>query len=227
VPFVRGTTRLKTHGTENVPESGAFVMAPNHYSEIDPLVVAVAVWQLGRAPRFLAKSSLFKVPIIGPALKATGQIPVERGGMSRSAVPLEAAHNLVREQRAVIVYPEGSLTRDPEMWPMRGKTGAVRLALEQDIPLIPVAHWGIQGLMPRYSRKLKLFPRAKVDILFGEPVDLSEFRGKPLDPTVLAAATDKVMQSVTVLLEQLRGEAAPAERWNPKSQGQTETGRFD
>lgn len=226
IPFFTAATRLRVEGEEHVPATGAFVLSPNHYSEIDPLVVAVALWGTGREPRFLAKASLWKVPIVGPALKATGQIPVERGGSSRTAVPLEAAQQLVEDERSVIVYPEGSLTRDPDMWPMRGKVGAVRLALEQDIPLIPAAHWGTHGLMGRYSKRLKLIPRARITVRFGEPVDLSQFRGKPLDSATLTAATEVVMTRITALLEDMRGEAAPAERWDPKNRGQNETGRF-
>ncbi|BDI21827.1 1-acyl-sn-glycerol-3-phosphate acyltransferase [Herbiconiux sp. L3-i23] len=226
VPFIRATTKLRLRGVENVPETGAFVLSPNHFTNIDPVIIAVALWRIGRAPRFLAKASLFKVPVLGAALRVTGQIPVERSGVTRNAVPLDSAEALVREQKAVIIYPEGSLTRDPDVWPMRGKSGAVRVALEQGIDLIPVAHWGAQGLLPRYGKKLKLFPRTKIDILFGEPVDLSAYRGKPIDQALLTAATEVVMQSITGLLEQLRGEKAPAERWDPKSKGQTETGRF-
>jgi 1-acyl-sn-glycerol-3-phosphate acyltransferase len=227
VPFLRATTRITVVDEDKVPQSGAFVLAPNHYSEIDPVIMAYALWRLGRAPRFLTKASLFKVPVVGAALRATGQIPVERGGAARGSVPLEAAEKLVREGRGVIVYPEGSLTRDPDLWPMRGKSGAVRLALEHGIPLIPAAHWGTQNLLPRYGKKLKLVPRAHITVKFGDPVDLSRFRDKPFEASVLIEATDVVMAAVTSLLEELRGETAPIERWDPKKQGQTETGRFD
>jgi len=212
---------------EKVPMTGAFVLAPNHYSEIDPVVVAYALWRLGRAPRFLAKASLFKIPVVGAALRASGQIPVERGGSTRGRATLTAAQKLVDEGHSVIVYPEGSLTRDPDLWPMRGKSGAVRLALEHGIPVIPAAHWGTQHLMPRYGKKISLFPPARITVKFGDEVDLSRFRGVPLDSATLTAATDVVMAAVTRLLEDLRGESAPAERWDPKKQGQTETGRFD
>lgn len=226
VPFFRAATRLRVEGQEHIPTTGPFVLSPNHYSEIDPLVIAVALWGTGREPRFLAKASLWKVPVVGAALRATGQIPVERSGGSRTAVPLEAAEQLVSEERSVIVYPEGSLTRDPEMWPMRGKVGAVRLALEQDIPLIPAAHWGTHGLMGRYSKKLTVIPRARITVRFGQPVDLSAFRGKPVDSAVLTAATEVLMEAITDLLAELRQETAPAERWDPKNRGQSETGRF-
>jgi 1-acyl-sn-glycerol-3-phosphate acyltransferase len=225
VPILRLITRMRVIDAEKVPLTGPFVLAPNHYSEIDPVVMGYALWRVGRAPRFLAKASLFKVPVVGAVLRGTGQIPVERGG--RASSTMDAAQELVAKGRPVIVYPEGSLTRDPGMWPMRGKTGAVRLALEHGIPVIPAAHWGTQDLMARYGKKVSLFPPAKITVRFGDEVDLSAFRHRPLDANMLAQATEVVMDAITALLEQLRGEKAPLERWDPKKQGQTETGRFE
>ena len=226
VPLVRGSARLRLRDPEKVPQVGPFILTPNHHSNIDPLVIAVAVWQLGRAPRFLAKASLFRVPVLGALMRAVGQIPVERGGLQRAAIPLEAAKRVVSEGHCVIVYPEGSLTRDPHLWPMRGKTGAARLALELDIPVIPVAHWGTQDLMPIYTNKLHLLPRATIDVLFGDPVDLSPWTGRATDPVALVQATERIMDAITDLAERLRGQAAPSERWNPAQHGQAETGRF-
>src|SRR4029079_4757093 len=92
----------------------------------------------GRPPRFMAKESLFKVPVLGWILRITGMVPVARSSSAASArLTLETSEALVRHGRGVIVYPEGSLTRDPQMWPMRGKTGAVRLALAGAQPRLP------------------------------------------------------------------------------------------
>jgi 1-acyl-sn-glycerol-3-phosphate acyltransferase len=202
------------------------VLAPNHYSEIDPVVMGVAVWKLGRAPRFLAKASLFKNPVLGWLLRTSGQIPVERAG-SQSHAALRAAEELVEKGRMVIVYPEGSLTRDPDLWPMRGKTGAVRIALERGIPVVPAAHWGTQAILPRYGKKLSLFPRKTVDVIIGEPLDLSKYRDRGLDQATLLAATGELMDAIAALLAELRGEEAPAQRWDPTQHGQKETGRLD
>jgi len=220
-------TKLKIRGSENVPAEGAFVLTPNHFSEIDPLVIGIAMWKVGRMPRYLAKASVFKVPIIGWLLRRSGQIPVERSGSGRGADPIKAARAIAANGRAVVVYPEGTLTRDPNLWPMRGKSGAVRIALQENLPIIPVAHWGTQKLMPRYARRISLFPRKKIDILFGEPVDLSAFAGRTLDSSVYAEATDSVMNAITALLEELRAESAPASRWDPAEHDQKETGRFE
>nr|WP_243848618.1 lysophospholipid acyltransferase family protein [Lysinibacter cavernae] len=211
---------------EKLPATGAFILSPNHYSEIDPVVMGAAVWHLGRAPRFMAKASLFKVPVLGWLMRKSGQIPVERAGGTASVAPIKAAKELVEHGRGVIIYPEGSLTRDPDLWPMRGKSGAVRLALQGDIPLIPSAHWGTQELMPRYGKKIHPFPRKKISVIIGDPVDLSEFKGRPLDQKTLNEATDKLMAAISVLLGKLRDEQPPAERWDPTRNNQTETGKF-
>jgi 1-acyl-sn-glycerol-3-phosphate acyltransferase len=140
---------------------------------------------------------------------------------------LRAAEALVENGGVIIIYPEGSLTRDPDMWPMRGKTGAARMALEHDIPVIPIAHWGTQDVMARYSKKISFFPRKTITVKVGDPVDLSGFRGRSLDLATLNEATSVIMTSITALLEDLRGEQAPAVRWNPAQHDQKETGRFE
>ncbi|WP_448005049.1 lysophospholipid acyltransferase family protein [Agromyces bauzanensis] len=226
LPVMNLAIRFRFHHAERMPQSGAFVLAPNHYSEIDPVVIGVASWKLGRAPRFLAKASLFKNPVLAWFLRTSGQIPVERAG-SQSHAALRAAEELVEKGRMVVVYPEGSLTRDPDLWPMRGKTGAVRIALERDIPIVPIAHWGTQALLPRYGKKLSLFPRKTIHVAIGDPLDLSAYRGKPLDQASLLKATGELMNAIAALLAELRGEPAPAERWDPAAHGQKETGRLE
>lgn len=229
IPLVSLLAKITTTGAEKLPRKGAFVLAPNHYSEFDPLVVAIAVYRTGRLPRFMAKESLFRIPVLGWVLRKTGMIPVARSS-SASAVKqtLKQSSDLVEHGRGVIVYPEGTLTRDPDLWPMRGKSGAVRLALAGDIPLIPMAQWGTQEIMGRYQKGLSLWPlRKRVRVLIGDPVDLSDLRGRGGENAVLVEATDRLMVAVTALLEQLRDEKAPAVRWNPADHGQRETGRLD
>jgi 1-acyl-sn-glycerol-3-phosphate acyltransferase len=228
IPVFSLFIKLELTGEENLPEEGAFVLAPNHYSELDPLAVAIAVYHLGRAPRFMAKESLFTNRWIGWAFRSTGMVPVARSSSSRAArQTIEAAERLSEHGQGVIVYPEGSLTRDPDMWPMRGKTGAVRVALAGDIPLIPMAHWGVQEVLPRYGKKPSLWPlRRRVRLVIGPEVDLSAYRGRPATPEVLAGATDAVMKDISDLLGELRGQTPPAERWNPTAHGQAETGRL-
>lgn len=226
VPLLWLFVRVRREGTVNLPREGAFVLAPNHTSNVDPVVMGVATFRAGRTPHFLGKASIFRVPVVGALLRAIRQIPVERGGAStRDNNPLDAAALVAASGSGVIVYPEGTLTRDPDLWPMRGKTGAVRIALAAGIPLIPAAHWGTERFLGPYARFPRLIPRVTITVRYGEPVDLSEFAGRPLDGPTLAAATEKVMAAITELVADLRGEQPPARRWDPAEHGQSEYGR--
>ena len=153
--------------------------------------------------------------------------PIERQGGDRGSKVLSTPGDLLGDGWSLIVYPEGTLTRDPDLWPMKGKSGAVRLALAAGVPLIPMAHWGSQHLMGRYSSRLRAFPRKRITVVIGDPVDLSAYRDRPLDQASVTAATAQVMDAVTELVERLRSEKAPAERWNPTKNHQKETGRFE
>lgn len=228
VPLVGWFARIEIRGGEKLPRDGAYVLAPSHDSEFDPLILAVATWRMGRAPRFMAKESLFRVPVLGWALRVTGMVPVARASSATGAKQtMQNAELLVEHGRGVIVYPEGSLTRDPDLWPMRGKTGAVRLALAGGIPLIPLAHWGTQAILPRYGKLSIWPPRKRVRVLVGDPVDLSAFRDRGMQPAALVEATDVLMARLAELQGELRGQPAPAERWNPAEHGQKETGRLE
>lgn len=224
IPFMLLVGRYRFHGVENLPRSGAAVVAPNHYSDIDPIVIGYAMYKLNRMPRFLAKSSLFTVPVLGWMLHKAEQVPVQREGASGSD-PLAAARRVAAAGLAVVIYPEGTLTRDPELWPMRGKFGAVRAALDAGIPLIPVVSWGAQKILPRYGR-ISLFPRKDVDVVFGPPIDLSAYAGKSRDVKALAEATELLMNTLASMVGELRGETPPAQRWNATEHGQSETGNF-
>ena len=208
-PLFDRMAAIEIRGAEKVPHTGSFVVAPNHVTNVDPVVVARALWTTGRIPRFLAKASLFRVPVFGRLMHAMGHIPVERGGRTHGSDPLAVARTLVATGGGVIVYPEGTLTRDDDLWPMRGKSGAVRLALDAGVPLVPLAHWGSQELLGRYSKRFRPFPRKRITIAVGDPVDLAAFRGRKLDQAELAEATELVMDAITRLLEGVRGETAP------------------
>lgn len=228
IPLVGWFAKIEVRGAQNLPRQGAYVLAPNHHSEFDPLTVAVATWRMGRAPRFMAKESLFRVPVLGAAMRKTGMVPVSRTGRGKNGASqsMEQASQLIRDQSGVIVYPEGTLTRDPDLWPMRGKSGAVRLALAGDLPLIPVAHWGEQQILPRYGRLRVFPPRRRVTFLVGEPIALDDLRGREHEKGVITEASDRLMQEVARLLGELRGETPPEERWDPSRHGQSETGRL-
>ncbi|MEU2392242.1 lysophospholipid acyltransferase family protein [Streptomyces sp. NPDC007369] len=197
-------------GTEHIPAEGGFITAVNHNSYLDPLSYAHYQYNTGRVPRFLAKAALFKVPFVGAILHGSGQIPVYRE-TTNALDAFRAAVDAIERGECVAFYPEGTLTRDPEVWPMAGKTGAARVALMTKVPVIPVAQWGANLVMPPYARenKVRLFPRKTLRVLAGPPVDLSAYYDREPTPEVLKEATEAIMAAITALLEELRGEKAP------------------
>ena len=213
--LVRPLTRRDWRAQDKVPQTGGVIFVVNHISNADPIALGQFLAFSGRWPRFLAKASLFGVPLVGRILRACGQIPVQRQS-AKSADALLAAVEAVHQGRAVVIYPEGTITRDPDLWPMGGKTGAARIALRTGCPVVPIGQWGAQGLM--YGRQIhfpKLLPRKTLRFLVGDPVNLDDLRDQPVSATTLAEATDRVMDAITGLVAELRQESPPAERFVP------------
>jgi 1-acyl-sn-glycerol-3-phosphate acyltransferase len=166
--------RLRYRHPERFPRTGPVIVVANHVSILDPLACARLVWDCGRIPHFLAKQSVFKGPA-GWILRAAGQIPVARGSVdARSS--LAAAEADLAAGNVVVIYPEGSVTRDPDWWPMQARTGVARLALTTDAVVLPVAQWGPQRVHDYHAKKLHLRLRTPADYLVGEPIDLAELR---------------------------------------------------
>ena len=215
-PVLHTLIRNKWAGQENIPKTGPVIIAPNHMSYVDWGTDAVFFYGAGRYPTFMIKASMFKVTFIGWFLHKAGQLPVHRG-RADAALVLKQAEQRLGEGAAVIVYPESTATRDPDLWPMVAKTGVARLALTSGAPVIPVARWGTQVILPYGSGKLKLFPRKTVRTVAGPPVDLSKWEGGRLTATALREATAAIMTDVTALLAGLRGEEPPAIPYDPAS----------
>jgi len=212
-PILGILARTEVRHGERIPDRGPVVVGSNHMSVIDPVYLVRAFWKEGRLARFLAKQSIWKVPVVGHIMSRSGQIPVDRTGGAASS--LRAAEQLVETGSLLLVYPEATLTRDPALWPMKGKTGAARLALESGAPLLPIAHWGAQRVLPPYG-KLHWwpFPRKRIVVLVGEPIDLAAWRGEPIDQRALVEITDLLMDAITALQAELRGETPPEHRWD-------------
>ncbi len=224
-PLMNVAIGKEWHGLDKLPSDEGFIVVPNHCTEIDPIVVGHMLYNQNIMPHFLAKDGLFRTPVVGAALRGAHQIPVERSGAGAGR-SLTAAQEVLDGGGAVVIYPEGTLTRDPELWPMKGRTGAARLALGTGAKVVPVVHWGAQEVFPRYAKGFKIFPRKKVRVVVGDPVDLSEFSGRDADKATLEAMTEKIMNAITAMLEELRGEKAPARRWDPAAHHQSSHGRF-
>jgi 1-acyl-sn-glycerol-3-phosphate acyltransferase len=214
-PTIRALMKFDWQGHEHFfPPGQGMIVAANHLSYADVLALALFCDKAGRYPVYLAKSTLFNIKVLGPIIAKLGQLPVYRG-QADAALVLRDAEQGVRDGACVVFYPEGTVTRDPEMWPMQAKTGVARLALATGAPVVPVGHWGAQYILPYGSTKPHVIPRKTVHMIAGPPVDLSEFAGMPLDTPTLRAATDKIMTEVAALVGKLRGEVPPAEPFHP------------
>ena len=212
-------TRRVTRGGERIPRTGGAILVFNHISHLDPVVDAVLVHRNRRVPRFLAKDSLFRVPVAGKIIGGAGTIPVYRGTANASE-SLRAANQALREGKIVCIYPEGTISKDPDGWPMRSFPGVARLALANDVPVLPIARWGTNHILNGYTKTFRPFPRKTITTYIGEPVDLSEFRdGQPPSNVKLARVTDAIMTEVKALLAEIRAEPAPPGFFNPKKAG--------
>ncbi|MQY03099.1 lysophospholipid acyltransferase family protein [Actinomadura macrotermitis] len=223
-PLLYGLLKRDWRGQRNVPREGGLIIAANHISESDPLALAHFVYESGRYPVYLAKSSLFDVPVLRAILRGTGQIPVYRDS-SDAALALRDAEAALRRGECLMFYPEGSCTRDPDLWPMTGQTGAARMALKTGAKVVPLATWGAHELLPykkgeqsglrgRLKKGFHPFPRKTMRVIAGPPVDLSAYAGQPLTKETLRAATDEIMTTIAGLLGELRGTEPPAELYD-------------
>jgi 1-acyl-sn-glycerol-3-phosphate acyltransferase len=124
---------------------------------------------------------------------------------------LRAGTEALRNGKVVIIYPDGTITRDPDGWPMQPRTGVARLALSVDVPVVPAVHWGTREVLDKYHRRFRPLPRKPITVRCGEPVDLSAYRGRPIDAPLLREVADLIMDRVRALLAEVRGEPAPEE----------------
>jgi 1-acyl-sn-glycerol-3-phosphate acyltransferase len=213
--IMRPLTKRDWRYQDKLPQTGGVILVANHISNADPLAVGQFLAYSGRWPRFLAKASLFEIPLVGRIIAACGQIPVRRES-THSKDALIAAAAAIEQGRALMIYPEGTITRDPDLWPMRGKTGAARLTLTTGCPVVPVGQWGAQELMPgRRPSFPRLFPRKTLRVAVGDPVPLDDLREKPVTVATLDEATTRIMDAITVLVAELRAATPPALRYDP------------
>lgn len=213
-----------TQRGNRLPPEGGLLLVMNHVSHFDPVVDGVFVHKNKRVPRILAKESVLRIPIFGRIARGVGTIPVYRG-TNDAKQSLSAAVQAIDEGKLVVIYPEGTITKDPAGWPMYPRTGVARLALETTAPVIPAARWGTQEILNGYTKKFRPFPRKPVTIMVGDPVDLSDYRGREITPELLRTVTHLLMERVRDLLADIRQEPAPAEFFRPSVDGQRPDGK--
>jgi 1-acyl-sn-glycerol-3-phosphate acyltransferase len=202
--------RRKATGAGNLPKSGGVLLVANHVSHLDGPMDAVFVKRNRRTPQFLVKAGLFKVFFVGTILRGIGQVPVYRG-TAKAGDSMRDAVAALKAGGTVVIYPEGTISKDPAGWPMSGRTGIARIALATDATVIPMARWGTREVLDHYHKTFRPFPRKTVSFLVGEPLDLSVYRDKPVTPQLLREVTDLSMVRVRELLAELRDEPDPKE----------------
>lgn len=213
-PPLTAFTRRDWRGREHIPATGGVLLVANHISYLDPMTLAHFVYDAGRLPRFLAKDSVFRLPVAGRIVRGAGQIPVQRYTQN-AAKALQPATEALRRGECVVIYPEGTVTRDPMSWPMRAHTGLARLAIDTGAPVIPIGQWGVHEMLG-LDKRPHLLPRHTVHMLAGPPVDLAAYAGLPPTARVLREVTDLVMRRVRELVGDLRGEVPPADVYDAR-----------
>lgn len=199
-PFLAAWFRWTIEGEENIPRKGQAILVFNHIAYLDPFAAALVVDRLGRHPRFLAKSELFQDKKVGWILKGAKQIEVKRGTKD-APMALESAVQALKKGEIIVLFPEGTITTDPDLMPMQAKTGAARLALASGAPVIPCAVWGTQNVWPKGYAKHWWPPKQDILVRIGEPFELS---GDPENPDDWRKAADKVTDEISLLVAGLR-----------------------
>lgn len=220
--------RLKVTGGVPAELRGRpLVMAANHIGVFDPFVLIAACRRIGLNPRFMLAGGLLDAPLLGPALRASGHLRIDRGKASAVGQFTRAVEELRTTTSPIVVYPEGRISHDPGLWPERGKTGAARLALAADVPVVPISQWGAHEAVywgtERIAGPADLVPLARSGLTaplrrptfrvhFGAPVDLSDIDATQPGAGVRAHA--RIMQAITRGLVPLRADEPDVPRFH-------------
>ncbi|MEO5833104.1 MAG: lysophospholipid acyltransferase family protein [Nakamurella sp.] len=224
--------RRRFTGMEHLQVPAGVLVVANHVSHLDPVFDAVYLRKAGRWPHFMAKASIWQVPGIGTLMRGARQIPVERtGGAGQQS--LQPAIDALTDGQVVVIYPDGTITRDPQTWPMRPKAGVGVLALAGEFPVVPMVNWGAQRVFVPYVKKGRFAPLPRKDIVvaLGPPIDLSAFRGREVDARLVREVSVHIMTVVRDLQAQVRGEVPPTAFFVPPKEirpgGPSEAGTGD
>jgi 1-acyl-sn-glycerol-3-phosphate acyltransferase len=181
--------RIRYVGRDAIPRQGGAILACNHISVLDPVIIAMGATTIGRAVRFLAAAEFFRKPLVGWGLRRLRQIPIRRGASDRRA--LEESARVLQRGALGGIFPEGTLSPDGN--PLPGRRGAARVALASGVPLVPVGIWGTRTRWPRGGIRWNPPLRPRVVVAFGPPI---RPEGDLDDPEDVQALTDAIMAAI-------------------------------
>jgi 1-acyl-sn-glycerol-3-phosphate acyltransferase len=213
IPVLKAWFRWTLEGLDNIPAQGPAILACNHVAYLDPLALGYAVVRAGRRPRFLAKTELFADRRIGWILRSTRQIEVRRGTAEAPAA-LDRALAAIAGGEVVVIFPEGTVTTNPDLSPMPAKSGTVRLALRSGAPVIPCAVWGTANVWPKGAFKKSWRPGQSIMVRVARPLELE---GDPDSRRDLRRAGEQIMDAIAALVASLKpvvpDTRRPLEEW--------------
>ena len=199
-PFLWVTFRWQMVGLRNVPRRGPVIIAANHISYFDPLPHGYFLVRAGRRPRFLGKSELWRNPFLKFILNGCRQIKVQRGSGERG--PVDAAIEALNKGECVFVYPEGTVTTNPDLTPMRGKSGLARIAMATGAPVVPLVVWGSHWVRPKGRKALHKLRRLII-VRAGAPMSFAEHAGRDDDQHAIVEITERVMGELDRLVREV------------------------
>jgi len=212
VPLV---ARRHWEGQEHIPQTGPVIVVATHISNADPVLLGEYLIWSGRWVHYLGKSDIWKVPVLGWLGRACEQIPVYRN-TERASEALVHAREALAKGQLVAIYPEGTITRDPEGWPMTGRRGAAQLALMTGAPVVPVVQVGSDKILGGHRIELRRLFSGRHDVYLkaGRAIDLSEFEGRELTKELADEVTDRFLETLTAMRAELTGLTPPDGRWD-------------
>jgi 1-acyl-sn-glycerol-3-phosphate acyltransferase len=208
--FRLGDLRINMSGTENIPRAGGALLAINHVSYVDYIMAGYPGAERGRLTRFMAKREVFDHPVGGPVMRSFHHISVDRAAGAQGML---AAARRLREGELVGIFPEGTISRSFQIKEL--KTGAVRIAADAGVPLIPVVLFGTQRILTK-GRRLDLSRHRTIGIDVGAPI-----RPSGADPVAETADLKATMERMLdrLIRDHPADEVEPGAWWMPQAYG--------
>ena len=214
---LRNRSKVRAWGLEHVPETGTFITAASHVTMYDVFVPMMSLFHMGRRPRYMAKAEMAKWPLIGKWFQLVGMQPVPRRSGQAKAIEEESI-KIITSGRPLTIWPEGTVTRDPQKWVMSLKPGIGYIALEssrrlgRQVPIFCAVTWGAASINQWWP-----WPRKNVVMCYDGQLDYADLLadmdswGEEPPADKVSELTMRVFRRMNEVMEEIRGESMPAE----------------